>query len=81
MFYFRSRFCLKIAAVATKTFSDSEPYRLFGQDEQLRESLGFARLAHRSSILRRLKALRSNFRSENNIVIIPSRTKFNLALS
>ncbi|MDQ3712021.1 MAG: hypothetical protein M3388_07355 [Acidobacteriota bacterium] len=48
---------LAVAAVVTKTFSDSELHRLLSKDTALREALEFPRVPHRTRILRRLKRL------------------------
>lgn len=48
---------LAVVAVITKTFSDSELHRLLRTDTKLLKSLEFARVPHRTSILRRLKQL------------------------
>lgn len=48
---------LAVVAVVTKTFCDSELFRLLASDEPLREALGFSRPPHRTTISRRLKTL------------------------
>jgi hypothetical protein len=48
---------LAVVAAVTKTFSDSALHRLLKQDEELRRACEFIRVPHRTSILRRLKAL------------------------
>jgi hypothetical protein len=49
---------LAVVAVVTKSFCDSELVRLLEADEPLRTALGFSRTPHRTTLLRRLKALR-----------------------
>ncbi len=48
---------LAAVAVVTKTFADAELFRLLQTDSKLRETCGFARVPHRTTILRRLKSL------------------------
>lgn len=48
---------LAVAAVVTKTFSDSELYRLLKQDTVLLKALELPRVPHRTSIGRRVKTL------------------------
>jgi len=48
---------LAVVAVVTKTFCDSELFRLLASDELLRAACGFSRTPHRTTISRRLKAL------------------------
>ncbi len=48
---------LAVVAVVTKSFCDSELVRLLEADEPLRTALGFSRKPHRTTLLRRLKAL------------------------
>jgi hypothetical protein len=48
---------LAVVAVVTKTFCDSELFRLLRADEDLRYACGFSRTPHRTTILRRLKTL------------------------
>ena len=48
---------LAVTAVVTKTFSDSELYRLLEQDKRLLNALELPRVPHRTSIGRRLKTL------------------------
>lgn len=48
---------LAVAAVVTKTFADAELFRLLETDSKLRQSCGFTRVPHRTTILRRLKSL------------------------
>ncbi len=48
---------LTVVAVVTKTFSDSALHHLLSEDKQLCRVCEFIRVPHRSSILRRLKAL------------------------
>lgn len=48
---------LATVAVVTKTFCDSELFRLLRADEALRRACGFSRVPHRTTILRRLKTL------------------------
>ncbi len=48
---------LTVIAVVTKTFSDSALHHLLSEDKQLCRVCEFIRVPHRSSILRRLKAL------------------------
>ena len=50
---------LAVAAVVTKTFADAELFRLLQTDSKLRATCGFARVPHRTTILRRLKSLTS----------------------
>jgi len=50
---------LAVVAVVTKTFCDSELFRLLASDEPLRTALGFSRAPHRTTISRRLKTLLS----------------------
>jgi len=50
---------LAVVAVVTKTFADAELLRLLQLDAKLRETCGFARVPHRTTILRRLKSLTS----------------------
>ncbi|MCP9495411.1 MAG: hypothetical protein MSG64_13275 [Pyrinomonadaceae bacterium MAG19_C2-C3] len=50
---------LAVVAVVTKTFCDSELFRLLWSDEPLRTALGFSRPPHRTTISRRLKTLLS----------------------
>ncbi len=50
---------LSVVAVITKTFADAELFRLLQKDENLLEACGFARVPHRTTILRRLKNLTS----------------------
>ena len=50
---------LAVVAVVTKTFCDSELFRLLSSDEPLRTALGFSRPPHRTTISRRLKTLLS----------------------
>lgn len=48
---------LAVVAVVTKTFSDSALHRLLSEDWRVCTACEFPRVPHRSSILRRLKAL------------------------
>lgn len=48
---------LAVVAVCTKTFADSELFRLLQSDSNLRQTCGFGRVPHRTTILRRLKSL------------------------
>lgn len=48
---------LAVVAVVTKTFSDSELHRLLKQDSALFRALELARVPHRTTIGRRIKAL------------------------
>lgn len=48
---------LAVVAVCTKTFADSELFRLLQADRSLRQTCGFGRVPHRTTILRRLKSL------------------------
>jgi len=48
---------LAVVAVCTKTFADSELLRLLQSDSSLRQTCGFGRVPHRTTILRRLKSL------------------------
>jgi len=48
---------LAVVAVCTKTFADSELFRLLEADRSLRQTCGFGRVPHRTTILRRLKSL------------------------
>lgn len=48
---------LAVAAVVTKSFADTELFRLLQKDAKLRSTCGFARVPHRTTILRRLKSL------------------------
>lgn len=48
---------LAVVAVVTKSFCDSELFRLLSTDQALRRSLGFPRPPHRTTISRRLKTL------------------------
>lgn len=48
---------LAVVAVVTKTFSDSELHRLLERDSQLRTTLEFSRVPHRTWLMRRLKLL------------------------
>ncbi len=48
---------LTVVAVTLRTFRDSELRTLLEKDERLREALGLARVPHRTSIGRRLRAL------------------------
>jgi hypothetical protein len=48
---------LAVVAVVTKTFADAELRRLLQVDAQLLTTCGFARVPHRTTILRRLKTL------------------------
>lgn len=48
---------LAVVAVVTKTFADAELFRLLQTDWRLRQVCGFARVPHRTTILRRLKSL------------------------
>ncbi len=48
---------LAVVAVCTKTFADSELFRLLQSDCVLRQMCGFRRVPHRTTILRRLKSL------------------------
>lgn len=48
---------LAVVAVCTKTFADSELFRLLQSDSNLRQTCGFRRVPHRTTILRRLKSL------------------------
>jgi len=48
---------LTVVAVVTKTFCDSEMFRLLSADAPLRAACGFSRTPHRITISRRLKAL------------------------
>lgn len=48
---------LAVVAVVTKTFADSELFRLLHSDVRLRQVCGFSRLPHRTTILRRLKCV------------------------
>ncbi len=50
---------LAVVAVVTKTFADAELVRLLQTDVKLRETCGFLRVPHRTTILRRLKSLTS----------------------
>ena len=51
---------LAVVGVVTKTFCDSELFRLLASDEVLRAACGFSRTPHRTTISRRLKALPAN---------------------
>lgn len=48
---------LAVVAVVTKTFADSELWRLLRADAGLQAICGFSRIPHRTTILRRLKSL------------------------
>jgi hypothetical protein len=48
---------LTVVAVVTKTFADSELWRLLRADVRLLSTCGFSRVPHRTTILRRLKSL------------------------
>jgi len=48
---------LAVVAVCTKTFADSELFRLLEADRVLCQTCGFGRVPHRTTILRRLKSL------------------------
>ncbi len=48
---------LTVVAVTLRTFRDSELRTLLEKDARLREALGLARVPHRTSIGRRLRAL------------------------
>ena len=50
---------LAIVAVIIKTFADTELKRLLQTDSRLRQTCGFSRVPHRTTILRRLKSLTS----------------------
>ena len=50
---------LAVVAVVTKTFADAELFRLLQADARLCATCGFARVPHRTTILRRLKSLTS----------------------
>ena len=48
---------LAVVAIVTRTFADSELFRLLQADAQLLATCGFSRVPHRTTILRRLKSL------------------------
>src|SRR5215204_1175176 len=48
---------LAVVAIVTKTFADSELFRLLQADAGLLSTCGFSRTPHRTTILRRLKSL------------------------
>jgi hypothetical protein len=50
---------LAVVEVVTKTFADLELFRLLHSDAKLCAACGFARVPHRTTILRRLKHLTS----------------------
>lgn len=61
---------LAVVAVVTKTFADAELFRLLQIDQKLRDTCGFARVPHRTTILRRLKSLTTQ--AEQQIAILGS---------
>ncbi|HEY0458572.1 MAG TPA: hypothetical protein VGC97_05420 [Pyrinomonadaceae bacterium] len=56
-FFEQSFLLLAVVAIVTKTFADSELFRLLQADPQLLATCGFARVPHRTTIVRRLKSL------------------------
>jgi hypothetical protein len=59
---------LAVVAVITKTFADAELKRLLQTDSKLRQTCGFLRVPHRTTILRRLKSLTSQ--AEHQISVL-----------
>lgn len=58
---------LAVVAVCTKTFADAELFRLLQSDCILRQTCGFRRVPHRTTILRRLKSLIPEAESQINL--------------
>lgn len=61
---------LAVVAVTMRTFRDSELHKLLEKDQSLRQTLGFARIPHRTTIGRRLSGLVSA--AEQQIALLGS---------
>jgi hypothetical protein len=48
---------LTVAAVVMRTFKEAELHQLLSRDERLRTAMGFVRVPHRTTMMRRLKGL------------------------